>query len=361
MRFAPTTEQLDFAEAVSGLLADTCTPAAVRESWGGEVGDHTGLGSGDGRNRAAWDALTEMGVLGLMVPEEADGLGLTDDDLVGIAIECGYSGLPDPLTSTAGVAASVLGDPTASGSPVASEWLSRIASGATVLVGFGAEPTIASASSADAFLLFDHDPVVGGPGDPSVRLVEAGGVSLHPMESVDGSRALARVCPEPSTGTVLAEGDGASRIAATAFDRAATLDAAVLIGLARRMLDITVEYAAERRQFGVPIGSFQAVKHHLANAGLGVEFAEPLVRNAAHRLALGSAEAERSVAVSMAKQRASLAAVAASEISLQCHGAIGYTVEADLHLFMKRAWALAHSSGDADWHRRRVRSHLLGD
>lgn len=364
MRFAPTTEQLEFAEAVSGLLEDTCGPTAVREAWGGQVGEHTGLGSGDGRNRTAWDALTEMGVLGLMVPEAEGGLSMTDDDLVGIVIECGYAGLPDPLVSTAGVAAAALGAVGA-----AEQWLAHIATGATVVVGFGPEPIVASASSADGFLLFGHDPV-SGEGDHGVRIIEPDGVQLHALESVDGSRALSRVTCEVGAGTILAEAEAAESVTEVAFDRAAAFDSALLVGLSRRMLDITVEYVTERKQFGVPIGAFQAVKHHLADAGLGIEFAEPLVRNAAHVLALGRTDvtetetagaANRTVAVSMAKQRASLAAIAASEVTLQCHGAIGYTVEADLHLFMKRAWALAHANGDADWHLARVRSILLDD
>ncbi|MFM7062170.1 MAG: acyl-CoA dehydrogenase family protein, partial [Actinomycetes bacterium] len=124
------------------------------------------------------------------------------------------------------------------------------------------------------------------------------------------------------------------------------------------MLDITVLYATERQQFGVPIGSFQAVKHHLADASLAVEFAQPLVLRAANSLALGDPDA--AAHVSMAKAKASEAAKGAVATSLQVHGAIGYTVEYDLHLYMKRAWALAVEAGDAEFHRSRVRSFLLG-
>ncbi|MCZ7630711.1 MAG: acyl-CoA dehydrogenase family protein [Microthrixaceae bacterium] len=124
---------------------------------------------------------------------------------------------------------------------------------------------------------------------------------------------------------------------------------------------------SERRQFGVPVGSFQALKHKLADATAAVEFADPLVRHAAHLVAGGTnamarswgEDVDRQVAASMAKVRASTAAQLVSETALHCHGAIGYTVEADLQLFMKRAWALSRSHGDADWHRRRVRRHLL--
>jgi alkylation response protein AidB-like acyl-CoA dehydrogenase len=124
------------------------------------------------------------------------------------------------------------------------------------------------------------------------------------------------------------------------------------------MLDLTVGYVSERRQFGVPVGSFQAVKHQLADAALAVSFVRPLVMQAAYSLARGAAEAP--VHVSMAKARASEAARGAAAASLQCHGAIGYTVEYDLHLFMKRAWALAYRYGDPEFHRRRVRAALLG-
>ena len=359
MRFAPTEDQLEFATAVRDLLADTCTPNDVRSAWGGAVGAHTELGSGDGRVRPAWEALAEMGVLGLTVPETAGGLGMADDDLVGIIIECGRAGLPDPVSDTAGVVPAVLrgvdGDS-------ASQWLERIAGGATVVVGFGADPLVAAATTADAFLLFENDPASSGAGNADdscggVHLVPADEVELTGLDSVDGSRALARVHWTPSEATAVAVGADATSLTLTAFDRAAVLDAALLLGLSRAMLDMTIEYVGERKQFGVAIGTFQAVKHQLADAGLAMEFAEPLVRDAAHQLALG---AESTVAASMAKARASQAALGMAEATLQCHGAIGYTVEHDLHLFMKRAWALARRHGDADWHRARVRAALLG-
>ena len=152
---------------------------------------------------------------------------------------------------------------------------------------------------------------------------------------------------------------GAAAQAATlaAFDFAALGAAAELVGLSRRMLEMTILYATERKQFGVQIGSFQAVKHHLTNASLAVEFAEPLVLRAANSLALGNPQA--SLHVSMAKAKASAAAKGAAAASLQVHGAIGYTVEYDLHLYMKRSWALAGEFGDVEFHRRRVSAELL--
>ena len=141
------------------------------------------------------------------------------------------------------------------------------------------------------------------------------------------------------------------------FDRGALGTAAQLIGVTRRMLDLTVAYVTERQQFGVPIGSFQAVKHHLADARIALEFARPLVYRAAWSLAAGDPDA--SVHVSMGKALASDAAVLTSTKTLQTHGAMGYSFEYDLHLFMKRAWAWAGAWGDAPWHRARVGRAVL--
>ena len=117
------------------------------------------------------------------------------------------------------------------------------------------------------------------------------------------------------------------------------------------MLDLTVDYVKERQQFGVPVGSFQAVKHHLADARLALEFARPLVYRAAVTL--------DGTHVSMAKVKADAAALLAASVALQCHGAIGYTIEYDLHLYLKRAWALARSWGDAPMHRALLRRAIL--
>ena len=128
--------------------------------------------------------------------------------------------------------------------------------------------------------------------------------------------------------------------------------------MAERMIEMTAEYAREREQFGQPIGSFQAVKHLLADALLRLEFARPAVYRAAWSVAHG--EPTRARDASMAKAFASEAARAAARVALQVHGAIGYTWEHDLHLWMKRAWALAAAWGDAAWHRERVAQWLLG-
>jgi alkylation response protein AidB-like acyl-CoA dehydrogenase len=127
--------------------------------------------------------------------------------------------------------------------------------------------------------------------------------------------------------------------------------AAQLCGLSDRMLEMTAGYVKERRQFGVPVGSFQAVKHHLANARIALEFTRPLVYRAAATVEPPHA--------SMAMAKAGDTALLTARVALQCHGAIGYTTEYDLHLYMKRAWALARSLGDARFHRDRVAEAIL--
>jgi hypothetical protein len=134
-------------------------------------------------------------------------------------------------------------------------------------------------------------------------------------------------------------------------DARATLAAAArLVGLGQRMLDMTVDYVKERKQFGVPVGSFQAVKHQLADCLKELAFARPAVWRAAHTLEPRD--------VSMAKAMASDAASFTARRALQCHGAIGYTVEYELHRFLKQTWVLARSFGDAAWHRDRIAKEL---
>jgi alkylation response protein AidB-like acyl-CoA dehydrogenase len=147
------------------------------------------------------------------------------------------------------------------------------------------------------------------------------------------------------------------RLFALGRERAALATAAQLIGLSRRMLDMTVQYAKDREQFGKPIGAQQAIKHRLANALIEQEFARPLVYRAGWSVATSADDPE--VAVSLAKIYAGQAARFVAKQALQVHGAIGYTVEYDLHMWMKRTWALAAAHGDAAFHRERVGRRIL--
>ncbi len=172
---------------------------------------------------------------------------------------------------------------------------------------------------------------------------------LTPVDTVDRARRAATVNWQPAPETLVTDDPAAVDLA---FDRGAFGAAALLVGLGQRMLDLTVGYVVERQQFGVSIGSFQAVKHHLADALKELAFARPAVYRAAHSLATGADTRTRDV--SMAKAMASDAAWLVGRQALQCHGAIGYTVEHDLQLYLKRTWALAKAWGDPAWHRDRV-------
>ncbi|HEX6452081.1 MAG TPA: acyl-CoA dehydrogenase family protein, partial [Trebonia sp.] len=147
---------------------------------------------------------------------------------------------------------------------------------------------------------------------------------------------------------------GAGEAAAAAYDMGALLTAAQLSGLGDRLLEITVEYAKTRQQFGRPIGEFQAVKHHLADAYVALEHARPLLYGAA--LSYGTPDFTRDV--SAAKAAASDAAYFASRIALQVHGAIGYTDEYDPSLLIRKARALRGAWGSPSVHKARVLSSL---
>jgi hypothetical protein len=123
------------------------------------------------------------------------------------------------------------------------------------------------------------------------------------------------------------------------------------------MLDQGIDHSAQRKQFGKPVGSFQAVKHHLADVAVKIEFARPVVARAAFALAKG--EAHVATCVSHARLAAGDAALLAARRSLQVHGAMGYTWESDLQMFMKRTWALDAAWGDRSFHKTRVASDIL--
>jgi alkylation response protein AidB-like acyl-CoA dehydrogenase len=175
--------------------------------------------------------------------------------------------------------------------------------------------------------------------------------ALDAVATVDGSRRLGALT---TTGLHIGINQAGTPVPA----ELATLGtAAFLLGLARRQLDLTVAYVKGRQQFGAPIGSFQAIKHPLADAVVGTEFAWPAVLRAAQSVIDG--DDDRHLRVSMAKALASDASYRMSRVCLQAHGAMGYTVEYDLHLFAKRTWALAKDWGTASEHRAQIAKGLL--
>lgn len=351
MHFAFTDQQDEFREAVRQLLAKECTPADLRAAF-----------SAPSARTPRWAALARLGVVGLPVPEDLGGLGLGLVDLVPLLEESGRVALPEPLVETTALAAPLLaelGGPAGTRRPEVAGWLSAIAAGdlaaALALPGAGRDSGIvAGADGADLLVL-----VTSGREGVAVHVADPDRVRIAPVESLDPTRRLATVAWRPEPGTLLASGPEAAAAAARTADRAAVATAAQLLGLADRMIGMTVDYALARHQFGRPIGSFQAVKHMLAGARVALEFARPLVYAAAWSLDEDQPGASRSA--SAAKAVAADAATEAGRVSLQIHGAIGYTWECDLHLFLKRTWALAEAWGSATDHRLAVLESLVDE
>jgi len=244
-----------------------------------------------------WPQFAELGLLGLLVPESAGGLEQHLVVMTSVAEAAGYVGLPDPYVEIAGITAPHAKEDEFSGQ-------------------------IRRAVRSDLRPYID------------ASLAQRGEV----VSSIDPLRNLVK------------EESGHYENSESVKFHGAVLTAAQLIGLSKRMLDMSVDYAKERHQFGNPIGSFQAVKHQLANVHTQIEFTRPIIHLAAMK---------GGVAVHNAKVSAIDTAMLAAETAIQVHGGMGYTFEVDLHFFMKRAWALCGEWGDRNYHMNKLETYLL--
>jgi alkylation response protein AidB-like acyl-CoA dehydrogenase len=317
MRFGRTPEQHAFSEALDDLLTAADVPSVSR-AWA--AGDHSsGL--------KLWQRLAELGVTGLLVPEEHGGGGATPVDLTVAFERLGYHGVPGPWIESVAVAPGLLG-----GTPD-SDLLQRLASGEALV-------SVASAARAVDADVAERTYAL----DTALRLAEPGAE----RKSVDPTRRLFDVIP----------GEGIATVdATTALDLGALACSAQLLGAGLRLLDDSVAYVKQRTQFGRPIGEFQAVKHLLADVRVALDFAAPLVHNAAVELDAGTPTSGR--AVSAAKVAAGDAAYLASRTALQVHGAIGYTREFDLSLWILKVRALVGAWGTPAEHRARILESLV--
>lgn len=339
MNFSFSDDQLQFQASVRSFFTNEVTPERIRELWQ--------LPSG--RCDTLWGELVALGLPALCVPEAQGGLGLNALDFVLIAQEAGYAGLPEPLLDTALVGVPLLAELDDAHAALRGDCLAAVAEGrARLAVGLPGEALVADAHVADLLLLAHGD---------EVHALRRDAVQLTRNESVDPSRQLFRVDWAPSAASCLASGEAGRALWAGAFERAALGTAAQLLGLAKRMVDLAVDYTFERKQFGKPVGSFQAVKHLMANAAVQIEFAKGPLYHAAYAVAHDLDKAP--VLVSHAKLACAEAALLAAKNAIQAHGAMGYTWEVDLHLFMKRAWALDKVCGDRGLHKARIRQALF--
>ncbi len=331
MRFLLTDEQSDFARTLRSLLGSADVPAAVR-AWAD--GEH-------GPGREIRSRLAGTGLFALAAPEAHEGAGPLPLEMSLGFVELGRAGVPGPVVETA--AASVLLSELADGGPAdegpAKRFLPGLVAGETsaTLTLPGAGPYALDADAATYCF------TVSEAGE--LRL--AGGTGPG-RASTDPARRLS--VPPAGGGELLAAGPGVARAAAVAGRWARLLTAAQCLGVGEALLARTVEYVKQRTQFGAPIGSFQAVKHRLADTLIALEFARPLVRAAALSLTPGD--------VAAAKLSAGEASYRAAMTALQLHGAVGYTEELDLSLWLRKARPLRDAWGTPSACRAEVLRHF---
>ncbi|MFD7440367.1 acyl-CoA dehydrogenase family protein [Streptomyces sp. NPDC059909] len=319
MRFLLTDEQQAFGRSLDAMLSAADT-AAVARAWA--AGDPA-------PGRALWSRLAGAGVFALAVPEAYEGVGPLPVELTVAFVELGRHAVPGPLAETVAAAALLaeLGEP-----GPAKRFLPGIAAGevtATLRLP-GAGPYVLDADAATCVLVVEPQ---DGAGVPGARLCVAPGHG--PVRaSADPARRLA--VPDAG-GEVIAAGEAVATAARRAAQWARLATAAQSLGTGLALLERTVAYAKQRTQFGAAIGSFQAVKHRLADTLIALEFARPLLHGAA--LSLAPAE------VAAAKVAAGEAAYAAARTALQLHGAVGYTEELDLSLWLRKARPLRDAWG----------------
>ncbi len=336
MRFGFDEDQLLLQKTLRDFFASECPAARVRALWDTETG----------RSPELWKSLAELGVTGLLAPEAYEGMGMDETFLVLLQEEAGRAALAEPLVATAVAVPLLLELDTRE---LCERWLRPIAAGeAIVAVGHPVNAFHSDAHIASLLLLAHADEIHALAPDAVERV-------RQPVN--DPARRVFSLRWTPTPQTRIAQGAQARELLAAALDRGALACAAQLLGVTEKLLELAVAYAQQREQFGQPIGAFQAVKHQLANVKVALEYARPVVYRAAHSVAKRAAA--RAVDVSHAKVAAGEAAALAARTALQVHGAIGYTWEQDLHVWMRRAWSLELAWGSGRFHRERVANAIL--
>jgi alkylation response protein AidB-like acyl-CoA dehydrogenase len=313
MKFSLDDQQRDFAASIDAAMSAADVPAAVR-AWA------TGNSA---PGRAVWRRLADLGVTALAVPEQSGGIGAHPVDLVVAVERLGRWCVPGPVVESLAVAPILLTGDNRAAALADGELIATVAMPPAV-------PRAVDADLADLVLIAE-----------GAGVTDATAGARH--ASVDPARRLFDVTPA---------GDVRAADVSRAYEFGALATAAQLLGAGQAMLDMSVEYAKQRSQFGRSIGSYQAIKHKLADVHIALELTRPLVFGAALALASESPDIARDV--SAAKAAASDAALLSARSALQTHGAIGYTAEHDLSHPLLRVQALQSAWGDPISHRRRV-------
>ncbi|HUD80971.1 MAG TPA: acyl-CoA dehydrogenase family protein [Streptosporangiaceae bacterium] len=322
---------------------------------------------------ALWHTLAaDIGLAGLLIPEEHGGAGASYREAAVVAEEIGRAIAPVPFLGSAVVATTALLSPGDAG------LLAELASGAVtaaLAVPFAAGPASLPAATvrieasrpgdeAGTYRLSGQVPGVADALPAGLLLVPAdgvpyglyavrvsgGGVGTTPVVSLDQTRQLADLTFDGALARQVAAGTQAEAAVRAALLAGAGVLASEQFGLADRALELTVAYVRERRQFARPVGGFQAIKHRLADLWVAVSQARAVARAAADRLSQQN-EAETELTVALAKAACSDTALKAAQEMVQLHGGIGFTWEHPAHLFLKRAKADSIGFGTADAHR----------
>lgn len=320
MKFDLTEDQREIKRVARELLGARVPLAQVRVSAESRTYDES-----------LWAELVRLGWPGIAVAERHGGQGLGGVELAVLLEELGYACAATPFLSTA-VAAAVV---QSAGSPSQkARWLEALASG-EVTAGIGTRELAADANSAAVIVLLD---------DQGAELVDRTEADITPFETVDPTRHYA---------TVVGEGE---RLGAGARERVHAAIAAEVVGVCQRALDLTVQYAKERTQFGRPVGAFQAVAHRCVQMLLETE----TTRSTAYYAAWAAdADAQRlAEAAALAAASAAAAGPSVTGSAIQAHGGIGFTWEADVHWLYKRAHLDSALLGGAGRHRAALARHL---
>ena len=322
MNFIFTDEQIQFKDAIKSFLTDECAPKSIREGWEAK----------QSFNLDRWQSLLELGVLNSNLPEDKGGLGMDQVTLALMVEEMGYAGLPEPVAEQTFLINDLMPLLPSSISQAIEE--NYDAGTKYISIAHPLAPNPLFLKNSAGLIVF---------GESECKFIAKDDMDFEIISSNDPSREIYKI---NSIRNSISSSENFEKINSAVSARGALMTAALLIGLAQKMIDLSSVYAGDRTQFGKPIGSFQAVKHMLADVAVKIEFAKPAVYRAAFSLSENNPKSALHCA--HAKYMCAQATELACKNSLQAHGAMGYTWEMDLHIYMRKAWSMMACWGNED-------------
>jgi len=377
MDFGLDEQQVMLQTSARDFLEKECPKTLVRQMMEDETGYELAL----------WKKMAELGWMSLTIPEEYGGIGMSFLDLAVLLEEMGRALLPGPFVSTVVLAATAILE--AGNEAQKKEYLPSIAAGETIMTlawlepGVNLQPSgikLNASPEGEGFVLngtklFVPDAHVAkhiicvarteDTSDPSEGITlfvvdsSSSGISIQPLQTITGKKQCEVTFNDVivSANSILGELNEGWGVVKRILEAATVAECALASGGARWVLENSVNYAKERTQFGVPIGSFQAIQHKCANMSIIVEGATALTYYAAWTVA--DDNPERSLAVAMAKAWCSDNYKLVAGEGIQIHGGIGFTWDHDMHLYFKQAKTSEISHGDGN-HQRRLLADLMG-